>query len=149
MTLGDRIRYVRQLRGMTQTELAEKAGFTADENGRIRISQYENDSRIPRKETLKKISEALGVHSYYLSLDEHTAALDFAYALLEWDRTTNFIIRKEMVENKDHYLEEHYLIDFNTDFFNDFFKEWMQKKANLKDGKISKDDYIEWTINLK
>ena len=70
MTLGERIRYVRQLRGMTQTELAEKAGFTADENGRIRISQYENDSRIPRKEQLKKISEALGVTSYYLSLEE-------------------------------------------------------------------------------
>ena len=144
MTLGERIRYVRQLRGMTQTELAEKAGFTADENGRIRISQYENDSRIPRKEQLKKISEALGVTSYYLSLEEHTNALDFAYSLLELDRTTNFIIRKEIVQDK-----EHYLIDFNTDFFNDFFKEWMQKKADLKDGKISRQDYIEWTINYK
>ena len=37
-----RIRFVRQFRGLTQTELAEKSGLSADENGRIRISQYEN-----------------------------------------------------------------------------------------------------------
>ena len=108
------------------------------------ITKYENDSRIPQKATLKKISDALGVDSEYLGLEEHAEALDFVYELLEWDRETNFTIRKEMIQD-----EEHYLIDFNTDFFNDFFKEWMQKGTNLKDGKISKDDYIEWTINLK
>ncbi|WP_333527274.1 helix-turn-helix transcriptional regulator, partial [Holdemanella porci] len=44
-----RIRFVRQFRGLTQTELAEKSGLSADENGRIRISQYENGTRVPRK----------------------------------------------------------------------------------------------------
>lgn len=33
-----RIRFVRQFWGLTQTELAEKSGLSADENGRIRIS---------------------------------------------------------------------------------------------------------------
>ena len=42
MDIGERIRFVRQFRGLTQTELAEKSGLSADENGRIRISQYEN-----------------------------------------------------------------------------------------------------------
>ncbi len=142
MSLGERIKYVRQLRGITQLELAEKVGFSADENGRIRISQYENGSRIPRKETLQKISEALGVKSYYLSLDDHTAALDFAFELLDLDRATDITIKKEVVKDEDHYL-----IDLNTTFFNDFLEEWMNKKADLKQGKISKEDYIEWTIN--
>ncbi len=142
MSLGERIKYVRQLRGITQLELAEKVGFSADENGRIRISQYENGSRIPRKETLKKISEALGVKSHYLSLEDHTAALDFAFELLDWDRATDITIKKEVVKDEDHYL-----IDLNTTFFNDFLEEWMNKKADLKHGKISKEDYIEWTIN--
>ena len=33
MDIGERIRFVRQFRGLTQTELAEKSGLSADENG--------------------------------------------------------------------------------------------------------------------
>ena len=51
-----RIRFARQFRGLTQTELAEKSGLLADENERIRISQYENGTRVPRKDMLEKIS---------------------------------------------------------------------------------------------
>lgn len=51
-----RIRFIRQFRGLTQTELAEKSGLSADENERIRISQYENGTRVPRKDMLEKIS---------------------------------------------------------------------------------------------
>lgn len=51
-----RIRFVRQFRGLTQTELAEKSGLSADENERIRISQYKNGTRVPRKDMLEKIS---------------------------------------------------------------------------------------------
>lgn len=142
MDLGQRIRYVRQLRGMTQSELAEKVGLSADEKGRIRISQYENGSRIPRKEMRQKISDALGVKSDYLNSEDHTEALDFAFTLLEWDRITDFVIEKRVINNEDHYL-----IDLNTEYFNDFLKELMNKKADLKEGKISRDDYIEWTIN--
>ena len=33
------------------------------------------------------------------------------------------------------------------EIFNDFLEEWMNKKADLESGKISKNDYIEWSIN--
>lgn len=142
MDIGERIRFVRQFRGLTQTELAEKSGLSADENGRIRISQYENGTRVPRKDMLEKISKALHINSMYLNMDDHTEALDFVFTLLDWDRTTDFIIKKETIDN-----ENHYLIDLNTNLFDDFLEAWMQKKADLKNGKISNDEYIEWTIN--
>ena len=142
MDIGERIRFVRQFRGLTQTELAEKSGLSADENGRIRISQYENGARVPRKDMLEKISEALHINSMYLNMDDHTEALDFVFTLLDWDRTTDFIIKKETIDN-----ENHYLIDLNTNLFDDFLEAWIQKKADLKNGKISNDEYIEWTIN--
>ncbi len=40
-----------------------------------------------------------------------------------------------------------YLIDLNTNLFDDFLEAWIQKKVDLKNGKISNDEYIEWTIN--
>ena len=146
MDIGERIRFVRQFRGLTQTELAEKSGLSADENGRIRISQYENGTVEPGfdalKDMLEKISKALHINSMYLNMDDHTEALDFVFTLLDWDRTTDFIIKKETIDN-----ENHYLIDLNTNLFDDFLEAWIQKKANLKNGKISNDEYIEWTIN--
>ena len=42
MDIGQRIRFVRLFRGMKQEELAEKIGLGGGENGRTRISQYEN-----------------------------------------------------------------------------------------------------------
>ena len=78
----------------------------------------------------------------YLNMDDHTEALDFVFTLLDWDRTTDFIIKKETIDN-----ENHYLIDLNTNLFDDFLEVWIQKKADLKNGKISNDEYIEWTIN--
>lgn len=84
----------------------------------------------------------LHINSMYLNMDDHTEALDFVFTLLDWDRTTDFIIKKETIDN-----ENHYLIDLNTNLFDDFLEAWIQKKADLKSGKISNDEYIEWTIN--
>ena len=48
MNIGKRIKYVRMLRGMRQEELAGKVGLGYNENGRTRISQYENGKRTPK-----------------------------------------------------------------------------------------------------
>lgn len=60
MTTGKKIKRIRLLRGLTQRELGIAAGlhpYTAD----TRISQYEIDDRVPKKELLEKIAIALGV----------------------------------------------------------------------------------------
>ena len=70
---------------------------------------------------LEKISKALHINSMYLNMDDHTEALDFVFTLLDWDRTTDFIIKKETIDN-----ENHYLIDLNTNLFDDFLEAWIQ-----------------------
>lgn len=72
---------------------------------------------------LEKISKALHINSMYLNMDDHTGALDFVFTLLDWHRTTDFIIKKETIDN-----EKHYLIDLNTNLFDDFLEAWIQKK---------------------
>ena len=55
MAVGDRIKRVRQFRGLTQKELGKLVGFdekTAD----IRIAQYESNTRKPKEELLIKIA---------------------------------------------------------------------------------------------
>ena len=96
---------------------------------------------MPKEEMLEKISSVLGVTSLYLSSKPHTNMLDFAFHLLEYDRDFPIIIEKH---GKDDYS-----LHFSNELMFDFLDDWIQKKADLEEGRISKEDYIEWTINFK
>jgi transcriptional regulator with XRE-family HTH domain len=54
-SLGPALRYLREQRGLTQVELAEKAGI-----GRSRLSLYEHNRRAPNFQSFTKILETLG-----------------------------------------------------------------------------------------
>ena len=55
-TIGERIKELRKEKGLTQAELGEKLGVSAS-----MVGQYENGFRKPKKDTLCRIMEALGV----------------------------------------------------------------------------------------
>lgn len=61
MTVGQRIKEIRKLKGLTQQEVGKRMGVTASF-----IGQYENGARLPKYETLKKIADAIGVSVYTL-----------------------------------------------------------------------------------
>lgn len=56
-TLGQAIRFLRELRGLTQNELARRCGW--GEAGQARIANYEKDRREPSIKDLHKIAAAL------------------------------------------------------------------------------------------
>ena len=60
MAIGERIRYIRNLRGMTQKGLGMAVGFdekTAD----VRMAQYESGTRTPKEKLTADIAHALEV----------------------------------------------------------------------------------------
>lgn len=61
MTTGERIKAARKKRGMTQAELASKLGISF-----VGVSQWENDIRNPKYETLEKIAKVLDVDVWEL-----------------------------------------------------------------------------------
>ena len=91
MAIGDRIKRIRNFRGLTQKEFGKLIGFdekTAD----IRVAQYESGTRTPKEELLQKMAEVLDVN--YRSLYEPTlyAAEDIMYTLFELDEHYNTIV---------------------------------------------------------
>lgn len=56
MTTGQLIKAARKKAGMTQAQLAEKLGISY-----VGVSQWENDLRNPKLDTLQRIAAALGV----------------------------------------------------------------------------------------
>lgn len=68
ITVGRKIRYLRQQHHMTQKELGLALGFsqsTAD----IRIAQYESGARAPKAHLLKRIASVLEVDLIVLTIN--------------------------------------------------------------------------------
>ena len=63
----EKLKKARQDAGMSQTELAEKAGVT-----RRSVFAYENGDSLPRAHVLRKIAAALDVTAAYLTDDQVT-----------------------------------------------------------------------------
>ena len=60
MLTGSKLRAIRALRGITQADLAEKAGIS-----QTAIAEFEKDKRDLRTSTVVKLCEALGVQVTY------------------------------------------------------------------------------------
>ena len=73
MSVGNNIRTIRMLRGMTQKELGLKAGFSSS-TADVRIRQYESGKMIPKEDKLNDIAKALDVD--VSALEDHNIASD-------------------------------------------------------------------------
>lgn len=82
MAVGDRIKRVRNFRKMTMKELGMAVGFDGN-SADVRIAQYENNSRKPKEELLRKIARALDVSYYSLAEPTSYCAEDILFTLFE------------------------------------------------------------------
>ena len=70
MTTGQLIKKARRKAGMTQADLAEKLGISY-----VGISQWENGTRNPKYDTIRRIANALGIEWTELVPEEEQAAI--------------------------------------------------------------------------
>ncbi len=76
MTTGQLIRAARKNAGMTQAELAQKLGISY-----VGISQWENDLRNPKPDTLKRIAAALNIKWFELLPEDERGGAIAAYVI--------------------------------------------------------------------
>ena len=114
----------------------------------IRIAQYESNTRTPKEELLRKIAEVLDVN--YRSLYEPTlyAAEDVMYTLFELDEHYPGTRLYEVTDTTDPDLpEKHMAVSFRYRLLDEFLKEWQLRKKQLREGEITKEEYLEWKLN--
>lgn len=86
MTVGQRMKRIRQYRGMTQKQLGILLGFpenTAD----VRIAQYESGTRTPKEAVIKKLADLLSVSPTVFSHNICCSRDDFMQSIFwleEW-----------------------------------------------------------------
>lgn len=93
MTIGNKIKFYRNLRGYTQEELGKMIGLQGD-----RVRQYENGIRTPKADMLKKIADALDVDDAALSDINISSSEDIMHILFELE--DNYLIDIEKIDGK-------------------------------------------------
>ena len=143
MAIGERIRFFRNLRGMTQKYLGQMVGFpekTAD----IRMAQYESGSRSPKAELTENLAGVLGVSPLALSVPDidsylglmHTLfTLEDRYGLTVETSETGVSLRVDPRKGKD-----------AAELF-EMLTEWAEQAEKYRNGKINREDYDKWRYN--
>ena len=140
MAIGERIRFFRNLRGMTQKYLGTVVGFpekTAD----IRMAQYESGSRTPKADLTENLAGVLGVSPLALSVPDidsylglmHTLfALEDRYGLTIEKGENGVSMRVDSRKGKD------------AAELSEMINAWAKQAKKYHNGDISREDYDKW-----
>ena len=140
MAIGERIRFFRNLRGMTQKYLGQVVGFpekTAD----IRMAQYESGSRTPKAELTENLAGALGVSPLALSVPDIDSYLGLIHTLFALEDIYGLKIDKlddEVCIRLDKNRGTSYISLFER------FTAWQKEAEKYRNGEISKEEYDRW-----
>lgn len=140
MAIGERIRFIRNLRGMTQKYLGTLVGFpekTAD----IRMAQYEAGTRTPKEDLTKTLAAALDVSPLALNVPDidsrfgimHTLfALEDRYGLTIEIRDGEMLFRIDPRRSKE------------AAELSEQASAWAVVAEKYRAGEITKDEYDRW-----
>ena len=143
MAIGERIRYIRNLRGMTQKYLGMLIGFD-EKAADVRIAQYESGSRTPKENMLADIAGALEVSPQALDLPDIDSDVGLAHTLFALEDLYGFRISSidgELCLTLDKSGGMTYVSMF------DIFNAWHKEATKLKNGEITEEEYNTWRYN--
>ena len=140
MAIGERIRYFRNKRGMTQKYLGMALGFP-EKSADVRLAQYESGTRSPKAELTKALAEVLNVSPLALSVPDidsyvglmHTLfTLEDLYGLRISNDAGDITLRVDPRAGKD------------ADRLHEMLCAWAEQAEKLKSGEITQDAYDVW-----
>lgn len=119
--IGRRIRAIRTEKKMSQAELGQAMGLTAD-----RIQKYENGARKPKFDMLKQFAYVLGVETIALMDPVVSNYIGAMFAFFEMEELYELEVKKDGAK---------YSIQFGNGFtgtMNDYLKEWYDERETIK-----------------
>ena len=140
MAIGERIRFFRNLKGMTQKYLGIQVGFpekTAD----IRLAQYESGTRTPKADLTESLANVLGVSTMALNVPDIDTDLGFMHTLFALEDIYGLKIDKlndEICIRLDKNRGTSYISLLER------FTAWQKEAEKYRNGEISKEEYDQW-----
>jgi Helix-turn-helix. len=140
MAIGERIKFFRNRKKMTQKQLGKTLGFLGKTSD-VRMAQYESEARIPKTNLIKEMANIFDVSPCALNVPDIDTYIGLMHTLFTLEDTYGLKIGEidgELCLRLDKSKGMTY-----TSMF-DMFHEWQEQAALLNEGSISKDEYDEW-----
>lgn len=140
MAIGERIRYIRNLRGMTQKSLGMAVGFD-DNTADVRMAQYESGTRTPKEKLINDIAATLNVSPQALSVPDIESYIGLMHTLFTLEDLYGLKISSidgEVCLTLDKSKGTNYISLF------EMFSAWQKEAEKLNSGEISKEEYDAW-----
>ena len=143
MAIGERINFLRNLKGMTMKYFGMSIGFTENQAD-VRISQYERSKRSPKENVISAMAESLEVSPEALdvpNIDSYTGLMHTLFALEDIYGLRIGEVDGELCLRLSKNKKTTYLSMF------DMFSAWNEVSKKYKDEQISKEEYDHWRYN--
>ncbi|OUQ55805.1 transcriptional regulator [Flavonifractor sp. An112] len=138
MAIGERIRFFRNLRGMTLKVLGTAVGFSP-RTAEVRMSQYEKGLRTPKADLTEHLAHLLQVSPDALNVPDIDTYQGFMHTLFAIEDLYGLQIGK---------LDGELCLHFNSIDarlkFRDDFNAWYTVLRRYQLGEISKEEYDRW-----
>lgn len=140
MAIGERIRFLRNLKGMTQKWLGMAVGFdekTAD----VRMAQYESGTRTPKENLTNSLANVLEVAPAALNVPDIDSYIGLMHTLFALEDIYGF----KVTEIDDEvYLSVDKFKDNSSAHIHKMLFSWLEIAKKFNEGKISKEEYDDW-----
>lgn len=143
MATGERIKFIRNLRGMTQKYLGMIVGFDK-KSADVRIAQYESDTRKPKEKLINDLANALEVSPHALTVPNIDSYIDLMHTLFTLEDLYGIKINTiddQLCLTLDNENSTTHLSMF------ELFSAWQKESEKLKSGIITKEEYDDWRYN--
>lgn len=142
MAIGARIKFFRNLRGMTQKSFGELLGFrgrTAD----VRVAQYESEVRVPKEELIERMAGALDVSPLAINVPD----IDTYYGLMHtlFAVEDMYGLQAKSVDGKICLAVDRDHKDYIAMY--QMLSAWQKQSEKWKNGEITKEEYDHWRYN--
>lgn len=140
MAIGQRIKFFRNRKGMTQKQLGEILGFLGKTSD-VRMAQYESEARVPKIDLVKEMAQLFDISPHALTvpnIDSYIGLMHTLFALEDMYGLKIGEIDGEVCLRLDKSTKSTYATIF------DMFYSWQQEAAKLENGEITKEAYDKW-----
>lgn len=139
MAIGERIRYIRNLRNMTQKVLGMKLGFS-EKTSEVRMTQYESGARTPKEKMIEDMAGILAVSPQALTIPDIESYIGLAHTFFTLEDLYGIKINKldgELCITLDRESKSYHAMFA-------IFDAWQLEAAKLEAGEITKEEYNQW-----
>ncbi len=139
MAIGERIRFFRIMRGMTQRALGMLLGFP-EKSADVRLAQYETGTRTPKAKLTASLAHALDASPQALTVPDIDNYIGLAHTLFTLEDVYGLRVCSDAedvclrVTSDSRDSEE--LLEILT--------AWREQRAKLESGEISREEYDRW-----